>query len=594
MDIESFFTKKGIKDLLKDPQGRAKAIAVVGVIILLLAVMVTPHTNATTSVYYFESCLGKWRNVSNAEGEPTLPEEATQEEYNLGNSAVLYSSLDSIFCGELDDSLPSKEELQKVTLKLQIAFSNDPLRNPPKVEENNFESEIILVDDEDTQDTSSTTDEVDDVTASTTEDTTEEDTPIIEDEPIDEENVASTTEESIVIEESSLEEDASEATSTESTTEITESNTASTTEESTSTTTTESATSSNTSSVIGSFFRIRLANAEEVISNEDNASSTEDVVLEDTSSEDENSNSSNNAKSESKDKKPNSNSEDKASNSDDKSDNKNVGIPDNIETGNATSSEKTSSSDEDEASVEEEEVYFLEIFYTLDGGRSLRSIDKISATNWVDKKFEYEIPLGSWDEVRDFQVSLHGIDAVENQPIVYLDSAWIEVEHSGDEPKEEDVKVKGTPADYEKDKLVSLTESNEFTADEELIFEDNNTRDRTCEVNPFSLQIEKGNSGRYEIELSEFGKPYRLISSNAPEGVVLERYFETVFDEPHEYIKVSVAEDTEFKSLTLQVLFQIQERRNVVSSAVCRFNVEIIDPEESVITENEPDNTEQN
>lgn len=584
MKIETFFTKEGIKKFLKSPEGRTNFVAIVLFLALVLTLVVTPSTKATSSTYYFDSCLGKWRNVSNAEGEPDLEEDAPESEYNLGNSAVLYSALDSIFCGELDDAVPEKDELEKVTLKLQIAFSNDPLRNPPKIIE---EEEVV---DENIEEDLDLEEGVEDDIASSTESddssidqNSGED--IVADELVDEETtVASTTEQNSGVE-GQTEVNIENQTDSNASTTNDSSDLATSTEE-----TINTATSSNeTASVIGinsnlaNIFGIKFVNAEEVVVEDQTTEETAadpdspgdqdftEITTEAVPSK-EKENSSGNAN-------KNKNADEGKENSEEKSLNNNKDLTEDTATstdGDTTTSEEGVGSDG--SSVSEEEQYFLEVFYTLDGGRTLISLDKISATNWIDKDFEYDIPLENWDEVRKFQVSLHGIDAVENQPIVYLDSAWIVVEHLDDTPDEEEV-VKGTPANFEEDKLIDLKNSDEFTAEEEIIFENNNTRDRTCVVEPFSLEIERGGSGRYELQLSEFEKPYRLISSNAPEGITLERYFEEDLGVPHEYIKVDISEDTQFKSITLQVLFQIQERRHVVSSAVCSFNVEVKDEE---------------
>lgn len=69
---------------------------------------------------------------------------------------------------------------------------------------------------------------------------------------------------------------------------------------------------------------------------------------------------------------------------------------------------------------------FLEVYYTLDGEnwQSLGSIGRDNLQN-----ISFEIPLSYWEDIGNLQIKIDGLMAFDSHPIIYLDSAWIEVEY---------------------------------------------------------------------------------------------------------------------------------------------------------------------
>ena len=72
---------------------------------------------------------------------------------------------------------------------------------------------------------------------------------------------------------------------------------------------------------------------------------------------------------------------------------------------------------------------FLQVMYTLDGN-TWHKLALVSAANWRD--LAVELPLTSWNELDTVQISLQTVPSLADQPVVLLDSLWLEVEYSDD------------------------------------------------------------------------------------------------------------------------------------------------------------------
>ena len=69
---------------------------------------------------------------------------------------------------------------------------------------------------------------------------------------------------------------------------------------------------------------------------------------------------------------------------------------------------------------------FLEISYTLDSV-NWTALGKINKNNWRDAQFE--LPLTNWADIQKVQIEIKAIPTVDEQPTIYLDGMWLEVEY---------------------------------------------------------------------------------------------------------------------------------------------------------------------
>lgn len=67
---------------------------------------------------------------------------------------------------------------------------------------------------------------------------------------------------------------------------------------------------------------------------------------------------------------------------------------------------------------------FLEISYTLNSADWI-VLGRINRSNWRDAKFE--LPITNWADIQKVQIGIQTILTVDEQPIIYLDSIWLEV-----------------------------------------------------------------------------------------------------------------------------------------------------------------------
>ncbi|MDP2856134.1 MAG: hypothetical protein Q8N90_03400, partial [bacterium] len=83
-------------------------------------------------VYFYPSnCLGGWENPQNAQGQPEVEPDAQAESFNANNSAVLRNAVAQIFCGDFQAEAPADSQPTKVLLKLSWLIKNPiPEENP--------------------------------------------------------------------------------------------------------------------------------------------------------------------------------------------------------------------------------------------------------------------------------------------------------------------------------------------------------------------------------------------------------------------------------------------------------------------------------
>ena len=98
---------------------------------------------------------------------------------------------------------------------------------------------------------------------------------------------------------------------------------------------------------------------------------------------------------------------------------------------------------------------FLEVEYTFDS-INWQHLGFVGVDNWRDT--EFELPVVEWNELEKLQVRIKNLPTIDEQPVVYLDSMWIEITH-----------YKGKilrPA-----KLKDLSRKKNFSFNDELKFE---------------------------------------------------------------------------------------------------------------------------
>jgi len=69
----------------------------------------------------------------------------------------------------------------------------------------------------------------------------------------------------------------------------------------------------------------------------------------------------------------------------------------------------------------------LEVLYTLDG-TEWKSLGRVNAENWKDASFEINDPnINNWEDLSKIQISIQTLQTNGTPPVVYLDSAYLEV-----------------------------------------------------------------------------------------------------------------------------------------------------------------------
>ena len=81
------------------------------------------------------------------------------------------------------------------------------------------------------------------------------------------------------------------------------------------------------------------------------------------------------------------------------------------------------------APVEEPTDSFMEVLYTIDG-TVWNSLGKIGRNNW--QNISFSIPLTSWEDLNQFQISLRPIQTIDTYPAIYLDGMLLSVEYESE------------------------------------------------------------------------------------------------------------------------------------------------------------------
>jgi len=69
---------------------------------------------------------------------------------------------------------------------------------------------------------------------------------------------------------------------------------------------------------------------------------------------------------------------------------------------------------------------FLEITYSLDGA-NWRLLGRVNALNY--ENFTPEIPVASWQDIRNLQIAVSAKTTLDAQPEVFLDGIWLDIEY---------------------------------------------------------------------------------------------------------------------------------------------------------------------
>ncbi len=86
--------------------------------ILILSSLSTGHASVAT--FHPTSCLGDWEQVKNAEGQPSLSDDAVHDDFSLENSARTQVSGSTIYCGGFQGEKP--ESSTPTTFRLSLSW----------------------------------------------------------------------------------------------------------------------------------------------------------------------------------------------------------------------------------------------------------------------------------------------------------------------------------------------------------------------------------------------------------------------------------------------------------------------------------------
>ncbi len=227
--------------------------------------------------------------------------------------------------------------------------------------------------------------------------------------------------------------------------------------------------------------------------------------------------------------------------------------------------------------IVDEEEPFLEIYFSYDDGENWLLADTVGRSNWKD--LSYNVPFFDWNSIQNFQVSIHGIKRLPNQPDVYLDSLWLSVIY-------EENKAVVSNTNFAEPKDAGLTySSEEFENTEDpsfKVFEDFTSI--SCEIKPFTIFAEKGETANYKVTLVKTGRdmPYRLSVGKTPD-LVLPRLIISN-DEGNENIEimVDISPGAEAGSYSMVLLYEglvsksIFAKDDKYETTYCRFNLTVI------------------
>lgn len=92
---------------------------------------------AETSYFYPSACLGNWKNIRNAEGQPQLSTNSDFSDFNIVNSALYDGNDKQIFCSLFEGEIPEQISIKKAILRVVWSSDNIFFDNTANNLENN-------------------------------------------------------------------------------------------------------------------------------------------------------------------------------------------------------------------------------------------------------------------------------------------------------------------------------------------------------------------------------------------------------------------------------------------------------------------------
>jgi hypothetical protein len=366
------FSKKDLERFFYSSRG--KLISLFAVLVLIFALF--GHFffgRAEVSEFYPSSCLGGWQNPQNAALKPDLNFDASSEEFNENNSAILKNMISQIYCGNFSGTIPDNSNPKKAIIKFswlvlennqninQFESKSGEQNNNLEIETSTLIQTINLNENQSSTESSTTTSTQNSIESSS------------------QGSIISTQEGSNQSNGSSSSQNNGNSNSSQN-----ELNTAPPL---------APANQQNLEPDPRSFFDklFKKAFAEEVVNNKQSTtdSTTISNIIE-SSTESLNSSSAENL---------------------------------NLENNSSSSNISSSSNPTNESN-------FLEIFYTFDGS-NWQSLGKVNFSNW--KNLELEIPDFNWDKLPNLQIKIQSISPTEFTPTIYLDGMVLEVEYENND-----------------------------------------------------------------------------------------------------------------------------------------------------------------
>lgn len=226
----------------------------------------------------------------------------------------------------------------------------------------------------------------------------------------------------------------------------------------------------------------------------------------------------------------------------------------------------------------DEDEPFLEIYFSYDKGKNWILADRVGRTNWKD--LSYTIPFFNWAVVDNFEVSIHGVKRIPDQPDVYLDSAWLTVEYEDQLESINDT----TSLGYEGEDASFSADG--FNKDEEpsfKVFEE--FTNISCQIKPFSVDVERGSEANFEVELAKVTDemPYRLSVVETPDSMQ-SRITVSDLGEDGESIMLHLetSPGTTIGSYGMSLLYEGLVEKGIFrsgdryESTFCRFNLNVL------------------
>lgn len=354
------------------------------ILVVVVASSIALRSRADVASLYSSKCLGSWENSHNAEGKPEVTKGDIEngDGFSVKNSALLNNSNAQIFCGGFNGSIPEDGNPEKIVVKFSW-FVTDEL-----LEEKNEKDEILDTENHDPvildrQDSSGGVNNVG------------------EEIEVEESTESGGNENVVEPEDSSGEEVSPDSPQQE-----------------------ESVSPDDGGGEPVTFFyrifpRVFAQEAEETTSSD----STTGEVVEDSPAEEQTVPS---------DDEPSSGNSLEGSSQEEE----NTSVETGGSSGSGDSGEGASSEDKDDEDEKEEIKVvekspddMLEVLYTLDG-TEWKVLGYVDVTNWREASFEISDPaVVFWQDLSSLQISLRTIQKIDEMPIIYLDSIYIEVEY---------------------------------------------------------------------------------------------------------------------------------------------------------------------